>query len=72
MRTVDRESADDRLTSATEKTTSALSEYCTIESPDGRQARTSATEKTTRGQTEICKTYMYTQARRNGIKTGAA
>ena len=39
LRTVDRESADDRLTSATEKTTPALSEYSTIESPDGRLER---------------------------------
>ena len=39
LRTVDRESADARLTSATEKTTPALSEYSTIESPDGRLER---------------------------------
>ena len=48
LRTVDRESADDRLTSATEKpeTTPALSEYHRV---SRWQARTSATEKTTRG-----------------------
>ena len=44
LRTVDRESADDRLTSATEKT--ALSEYHRV---SRWQARTSAMEKTTRG-----------------------
>ena len=46
LRTVDRESADDRLTSATEKTTPALSVYHRV---SRWQARTSATEKTTRG-----------------------
>ena len=46
LRTVDRESADDRLASATEKTTPALSEYHRV---SRWQARTSATEKTTRG-----------------------
>ena len=46
LRTVDRESADDRPTSATEKTTPALSEYHRV---SRWQARTSATEKITRG-----------------------
>ena len=46
MRTVDRESTDDRLKSATEKTTSAVSEYHRV---SRWQTRTSATEKTTRG-----------------------
>ena len=44
LRTVDRKSADDRLTSATDKTTRALSDRVSR-----WQARTSATEKTSRG-----------------------
>ena len=46
LRTGDRESADDRLTSATDKTTPAIAEYHRV---SRWQARTSATEKTTRG-----------------------
>ena len=53
LRTVDRESADDRLTSATEKTTPALSEYSTIESPDGRLERLQR-RRQREGQTEHC------------------
>ena len=44
LRTVDRESADDRL-----QRRQRQRYLSTIESPGGRQARTSATEKTTRG-----------------------
>ena len=51
LRTGDRESADDRLTSATDKTTPALSEY--IESPDGRLERLQR-RRQREGQTEIC------------------
>ena len=51
LRTGDRESADDRLTSATDKTTPALSEY--IESPDGRLERLQG-RRQREGQTEIC------------------
>ena len=51
LRTGDRESADDRLTSATDKTTPALSEY--IESPDGRLERLQR-RRQHEGQTEIC------------------
>ena len=51
LRTGDRESADDRLTSATDKTTPALSEY--IESPDGRLERLQR-RRLHEGQTEIC------------------
>ena len=49
LRTV--ESADDRLTSSTDKTTPALSEY--IESPDGRLERLQR-RRQREGQTEIC------------------
>ena len=52
LRTGDRESADDRLTSATDKTTPALSEY-TIESPDGRLEHLQR-RRQREGQTEIC------------------
>ena len=44
LRTVDRESADDRL-----QRRQRQRYLSTIESHDGRQARTSATEKTTQG-----------------------
>ena len=55
LRTGDRESADDRLTSATEKT---LSEYQRVSQ---WQARTSATES--EGQTEICTRCFHTETR---------
>ena len=53
LRTVDRESADDRLTSATEKTTPVLSEYSTTESSDGRLERLQR-RRQREGQTEHC------------------
>ena len=51
LRTVDRESADNKPTSATEKTTPALSKSRTLKyhRVSRWQGRTSATEKTTRG-----------------------
>ena len=58
LRTVDRESADDRLTSATEKTTPALSEYVQYHRVSRWQARTSATEKR---QTEHCPCFQLCQ-----------
>ena len=60
LRTVDRESADDRLTSATEKTTPALSEYSTIESPDGRLERLQR-RRQREGQTEHCPCFQLCQ-----------
>ena len=60
LRTVDRESADARLTSATEKTTPALSEYSTIESPDGRLERLQR-RRQREGQTEHCPCFQLCQ-----------
>ena len=57
LRTVDR---DDRLTSATEKTTPALSEYSTIESPDGRLERLQR-RRQREGQTEHCPCFQLCQ-----------
>ena len=55
LRTVDRESADDRLTSATEKTTPVLSEYHRVSRWQARSLERLQRRRQREGQTEICK-----------------